>query len=107
MSSGKGQGVKVDASKDNLLQLGSSTIDDVPDPVPGGVDVVVEYRGEAALHRAGGHDAEDGPAVGVSVPDCQPPAAVPWTRSAGPVTKGRVKKNLKSVEFSTPGLTLP
>ena len=80
-----------------MLQLGSSTIDDVPDPVPGGVDVVVEYRGEAALHRAGGHDAEDGPAVGVSVPDCQPPAAVPWTRSAGPVTKGRVKKNLKSV----------
>ena len=82
-----------------MLQLGSSTIDDVPDPVPGGVDVVVEDRGEAALHRAGGHDAEDGPAVGVSVPHCQPPTAVPWTRSAGPVTREGLKKILKVWNF--------
>ena len=84
-----------------MLQLGSSTIDDVPDPVPGGVDVVVEDRGEAALHRAGGHDAEDGPASGVSVPDCQPPAAVPWTRSAGPVTREGLKKFKKCGIFHT------
>ena len=79
-----------------------STGDDVPDPGPGGVDVVIEDRSEAALHRAGGDDPEDGPGGGGGVPDGQSPATV--SRTGGVLTQAEAGTQLVRSGGTGPGL---